>query len=110
DFIPLVETHIGMPDNRIVCKHERGKKNADDWEVLGVHTDEWEAFKMNLRRAESGDKSTHDPLSKLNTSSFDGLLDVIDPYARRGRLLNPVFIELLPRVCPLVRAAMKLSM
>ncbi|KAF4745341.1 hypothetical protein FOZ62_026846 [Perkinsus olseni] len=37
DFIPLVETHIGMPDNRIVCKHERGEKNADDWEVLGVH-------------------------------------------------------------------------
>ncbi|KAF4759416.1 hypothetical protein FOZ63_017853, partial [Perkinsus olseni] len=103
--------------------HERGEKNADDWEVLDVHvskgfgvrarsivcpkTDEWDAFKMNLKRAEPGDGETRDPLTKLDSSSFKGLLDVIDPYARAGKLLHSTFITLVPEVCPLAREAMK---
>ncbi|KAF4681116.1 hypothetical protein FOZ60_012586 [Perkinsus olseni] len=71
DFIPLVETHIGMPDNRIVCKHERGKKNADDWEVLGVHvskgfgTASLESWGEVAGRKESGGQV---PGKKLNDS------------------------------------------
>ncbi|KAF4754226.1 hypothetical protein FOZ62_031269 [Perkinsus olseni] len=129
DFIPLVSPEISVVDYRYVCKHERGEEDTDDWEVVDVHvskgigvrtryiacpkTYEWGAFRIEFDWAEPGTDAGSDPLSSLDDSTFRGILDVLDPYARGEHgnfyyVRNLEFYVLTGKpLCLLVTEAMK---